>query len=222
MVLGIDLAGTPVAATAPTNHAGLSGLELAGAGVTWGHINDQTQTLAGAKTLSSSATVSVDSTAALTVEKADGTDILVVDTTNNKTTLTGALDVSGTSTFRTSPIVDLGSNTATTKIFYVATGGTSVTQNIGTLGGSDWLAVGLRLTHSQYDGNGAAVFSAVAYRNGANRSAAIATAVSVGTAPSSPTVAWSGNILQVTVNETYSSCVIEAVVSLRGSTWAWS
>jgi hypothetical protein len=45
------VAGTPVAATAPTNHAGLSGLELAGAGVTWGHINDQPQTIAGAKTL---------------------------------------------------------------------------------------------------------------------------------------------------------------------------
>jgi hypothetical protein len=47
------VAGTPVAATAPTNHAGLSGLELAGAGVTWGHINDQPQTIAGAKTFSS-------------------------------------------------------------------------------------------------------------------------------------------------------------------------
>jgi len=46
------VAGTPVAATAPTNHAGLSGLELAGAGVTWGHINDQPQTIAGRKTLS--------------------------------------------------------------------------------------------------------------------------------------------------------------------------
>jgi hypothetical protein len=46
------VAGTPVAATAPTNHAGLSGLELAGAGVTWGHINDQPQTIAGNKTLS--------------------------------------------------------------------------------------------------------------------------------------------------------------------------
>jgi hypothetical protein len=44
------VAGTPVAAVAPTNHAGLSGLELAGPGVTWGHINDQPQTIAGAKT----------------------------------------------------------------------------------------------------------------------------------------------------------------------------
>jgi hypothetical protein len=46
------VAGTPVAAVAPTNHAGLSGLELAGAGVTWGHVNDQAQTIAGNKTLS--------------------------------------------------------------------------------------------------------------------------------------------------------------------------
>jgi len=46
------VAGTPVAAVAPTNHAGLSGLELAGAGVTWGHINDQAQTIGGSKTLS--------------------------------------------------------------------------------------------------------------------------------------------------------------------------
>jgi hypothetical protein len=42
----------PVAATSPTIHAGLSGLELAAAGVTWGHIDDQTQTIAGAKTFS--------------------------------------------------------------------------------------------------------------------------------------------------------------------------
>jgi hypothetical protein len=51
------VAGTPVAATAPTNHAGLSGLELAGAGVTWGHINDQPQTIAGLKTLDGGALI---------------------------------------------------------------------------------------------------------------------------------------------------------------------
>jgi hypothetical protein len=42
-----------VAATSPTTHAGLSGLELAAAGVTWGHIDDQAQTIAGAKTFTS-------------------------------------------------------------------------------------------------------------------------------------------------------------------------
>lgn len=47
------VAGTPVAATNPTAHSSLSGLELAGAGVTYGHINDTTQTIAGAKTFSS-------------------------------------------------------------------------------------------------------------------------------------------------------------------------
>jgi len=51
------VAGTPVAAIAPTNHAGLSGLELAGAGVTWGHVNDQAQTIAGDKTFSGVTTV---------------------------------------------------------------------------------------------------------------------------------------------------------------------
>ena len=51
------VAGTPVAATAPTNHAGLSGLELAGAGVTWGHVNDQPQTIAGQKTLEGGALI---------------------------------------------------------------------------------------------------------------------------------------------------------------------
>jgi hypothetical protein len=45
--------GTPTAATAPTAHASLSGLELAGAGITWGHIDDQAQTIAGAKTFTS-------------------------------------------------------------------------------------------------------------------------------------------------------------------------
>jgi hypothetical protein len=149
-------------------------LELAGAGVTWGHVNDQPQTIAGLKTFSSS------------------------------------------------PIIDLGSNTLTTKIFFIISGGSTVTQNIGTLGGSDWLAVGLRLTHSQYDSNGAAVFTAVAYRNGANRAAAIATTASVGTIPASPTVAWSGDILQVTLNETYASCAVEVTVALRGSTWTWA
>lgn len=44
------VAGTPVAATNPTSHSSLTGLELAGAGVTHGHINDQPQTIAGAKT----------------------------------------------------------------------------------------------------------------------------------------------------------------------------
>lgn len=44
------VAGTPVAATAPTSHQSLSSLELAGAGVTYGHIDDQPQTIAGAKT----------------------------------------------------------------------------------------------------------------------------------------------------------------------------
>lgn len=43
----------PVAATSPTVHAGLSGLELAASGVTWGHIDGQPQTIAGAKTFTS-------------------------------------------------------------------------------------------------------------------------------------------------------------------------
>jgi hypothetical protein len=46
-------AGTPVAAVAPTAHASLSGLELAGTAITYGHINDQAQTIAGVKTFSS-------------------------------------------------------------------------------------------------------------------------------------------------------------------------
>lgn len=45
------VAGTPVAATNPTAHSALTGLELAGPGVTYGHINDQPQTIVGAKTL---------------------------------------------------------------------------------------------------------------------------------------------------------------------------
>jgi hypothetical protein len=45
------VAGTPVAATNPTAHSSLTGLELAGPGVTYGHINDQPQTIAGEKTL---------------------------------------------------------------------------------------------------------------------------------------------------------------------------
>ena len=49
-------AGSPVAATAPTAHSGLSSLELAGAGVTYGHIDDQAQTIAGAKTWSAKQT----------------------------------------------------------------------------------------------------------------------------------------------------------------------
>jgi hypothetical protein len=46
------IAGTPTAAVNPTAHSGLSGLELAGAGVTHGHVDDQTQTIAGSKTFS--------------------------------------------------------------------------------------------------------------------------------------------------------------------------
>jgi hypothetical protein len=46
-------AGTPVAAVAPTAHANLSGLELSGADITYGHISDQAQIIEGAKTFSS-------------------------------------------------------------------------------------------------------------------------------------------------------------------------
>ena len=44
------VAGTPVAAMNPTAHSSLSGLELAQTGATYGHIDDQPQTIAGAKT----------------------------------------------------------------------------------------------------------------------------------------------------------------------------
>jgi hypothetical protein len=47
------IAANPATAIAPTAHASLSGLELAGAGVTWGHIDDQAQTIAGVKTFES-------------------------------------------------------------------------------------------------------------------------------------------------------------------------
>lgn len=42
-----------IANNVATNHESLSGLLLAGTGVTWGHINDQAQTIDGAKTFSS-------------------------------------------------------------------------------------------------------------------------------------------------------------------------
>jgi hypothetical protein len=41
---------SPSQAVAASSHASLSSLELAGSGVTWGHINDQAQTIAGVKT----------------------------------------------------------------------------------------------------------------------------------------------------------------------------
>jgi hypothetical protein len=47
------IAASPTTAISPTAHASLSGLELAGAGATWGHIDDQAQTIAGAKTFTS-------------------------------------------------------------------------------------------------------------------------------------------------------------------------
>jgi hypothetical protein len=47
------LPGTPTAATAPTAHSSLSALELAGSGVSWGHVDDQAQTLVGVKTFES-------------------------------------------------------------------------------------------------------------------------------------------------------------------------
>ena len=43
--------------TAPTSHNNLANLELAGTGSTWGHIDDQAQTIAGVKTFSSSPVV---------------------------------------------------------------------------------------------------------------------------------------------------------------------
>ena len=49
--------GTPTAATAPTAHSSLSALELAGSGVTWGHIDDQAQTIAGVKTFDGGAAI---------------------------------------------------------------------------------------------------------------------------------------------------------------------
>jgi len=43
---------TPLLASSVVSHNNTTGKELAGAGVTWGHVNDQTQTIAGAKTFS--------------------------------------------------------------------------------------------------------------------------------------------------------------------------
>lgn len=70
--------GTPTAATAPTAHASLSGLELAGAGAMWGHIDDQVQTIAGAKTWSAKQTFSGfvvlgDSAPSIKLKKLTGT-----------------------------------------------------------------------------------------------------------------------------------------------------
>jgi hypothetical protein len=48
------VAGTPTAAVNPTSHSALSALELAGPGVTYGHVDDQAQIIAGVKTFTSS------------------------------------------------------------------------------------------------------------------------------------------------------------------------
>jgi hypothetical protein len=65
----------------------LSGLELAGSGVTWGHINDQSQTIAGDKTFSGS----------IAASNLSGTN------TGNETTTTTGVLISG-ATAKTTPI----------------------------------------------------------------------------------------------------------------------
>jgi hypothetical protein len=87
------VAGTPVAATNPTAHSALTGLELAGPGVTYGHINDQPQTIAGAKTFSSTISGSIDGNAA---------------TVTNGVYTTGTQTVGGAKTFSSLVTVNLG------------------------------------------------------------------------------------------------------------------
>jgi hypothetical protein len=61
--------------------------------VTWGNILATIQS--AANTFTGATSVKLDSTSAFTVEKADGTDVLKIDTTNSKAVITGNIEVSG-------------------------------------------------------------------------------------------------------------------------------
>lgn len=90
----------------PATHSNLAGLELAGSGVTWGHINDQSQSIIGAKDLQDSSTISsvadstkkvsfdvsgitTGNTRAITIQDQNGTMALLSDIVS---TFTGLSD----------------------------------------------------------------------------------------------------------------------------------
>jgi hypothetical protein len=81
--------------TNPTDHANLSNLQYAATAVLWGHVNDQAQTIAGAKTWSDIATfsknvklnkLSVAYAASVSLDLSAASDFLIAD-------LTGALSL---------------------------------------------------------------------------------------------------------------------------------
>lgn len=75
-----------------SNHNALTGLESAATGVTWGHISDQVQAIAGDKTLSGSTTLS----GSLTISSLTASTLLALDANKNAVsqTIVAAIDTS--------------------------------------------------------------------------------------------------------------------------------
>ena len=86
-----------------SNHQALSGLQLAAAGVTYGHIDDQPQTIAGIKTFSDTSDATTSTTGGLIVSGGlgiskviyGGSNIITISTETSSSTATGALQVAG-------------------------------------------------------------------------------------------------------------------------------
>lgn len=112
VVNGVGLIQTPVAAddyrsggsipgggVASTSHNTLANLELAGTGVTFGHIDDQAQTIAGAKTFTNGVVATVTGTASgnpsTTSLAALSTGLVKVTTTTGSLSAAAAADVTG-------------------------------------------------------------------------------------------------------------------------------
>jgi hypothetical protein len=103
-----------------TNHQTLSGLELASSGVTYGHINDQLQSIYGAKTFADTTASTSGTTGALIVSGGIGANQLYVTTTTN---------IDGNLTTGTSSSVKINNTNLSTSI---TTGALQVAGGTGT------------------------------------------------------------------------------------------
>jgi hypothetical protein len=110
-----------------SRHNNLSDLQLAGTGVTWGHIDDQIQTIAGAKTFSSGLNISTGQTYKINgtqIGSADLLDYANIMHLSGIETATGLKTFSGGLSATTASLTNLPDRVGTTGMVYIDSSGT--------------------------------------------------------------------------------------------------